>query len=107
MFEDQSTHLMISVDKNILAVGRLHMRDNKQAQIRYMAVDSNYRNEGLGTTMVEALEQAAREQNAKEVLVNARENVTGFYMKLGYRITGDAHTLFGKIKHKAMIKTIA
>ena len=47
--EDSSYHFMAITPLNeIVACGRLHMNNDKEAQIRYMGVSKNIRRIGLG-----------------------------------------------------------
>ena len=105
--EDQSFHRMI-VDKDgiVVGVGRLHFNTEKESQIRYLAVNENIRNQGFGSKIVAELEKIAQEKGAKEVMLVSREGALDFYARRGYRITKDAKTLFGTIKHKEMRKVL-
>ena len=40
--EESSYHLMVTDNNKIIGVGRIHFLNSKEAQIRYMAVDSKY-----------------------------------------------------------------
>ena len=103
--ENISVHRMI-VDENnvIVAVGRLHMNTEAEAQIRYVAVDETRRKAGLGSMLLRDLEKYAQEGKAKEIMLVSREGALDFYIKNGYKIIKDAYTLFGTIKHKEMRK---
>lgn len=107
--EDSSCHVMALDEKTgkILGVARLHLNTDEEAQVRYMAVEKGYKNQGVGRKMLKKLEEHARnETKAKRIILNARENATGFYEKSGYKIKEEGHTLFGEIKHYVMEKEI-
>lgn len=105
--EDKADHCMIiDKDGNVVGVGRLHFNTEKEAQVRYLAVDESIRNQGLGSKIMTELERIAKEKGAEEVMLVSREGALDFYAKKGYRITKDAKTLFGTIKHKEMRKTV-
>lgn len=89
-----------------LAVGRLHFNSPDEAQIRYMAVVAAWRRQGLGRRIVEHLEGVARSRGAATVVLNAREEVAGFYRALGYDVVGAGPTLFGSIPHVRMRKQL-
>ena len=89
-----------------LAAGRLHFNSPHEAQIRYMAVAEAARGQGLGRQIVEYLETIARDRGATTVVLNAREEVAGFYESMGYRIIGAGPTLFGAVKHVRMHKRL-
>tara|TARA_B100001167_G_scaffold182838_1_gene140938 strand:- start:10 stop:447 length:438 start_codon:yes stop_codon:yes gene_type:complete len=86
--EDESRHL-IAVDeqKIVVGTGRLHFNNNKEAQIRYMAVSNTIQRKGLGSEIVSALEAIARKKGIREIVLNARENAISFYLSMGYKET--------------------
>jgi N-acetylglutamate synthase-like GNAT family acetyltransferase len=105
--EESATHAMIvDADGNALAAGRLHLNSPEQAQIRYMAVAEAHRGRGLGRRIVEYLEAAARSAGATSVVLNARDEVLGFYTHLGYEVVGTGPTMFGTVKHSKMRKRL-
>jgi GNAT superfamily N-acetyltransferase len=93
-----------TADGRIVGVGRLHFVDDATAQIRYMATSDHRR--GIGTAVVERLEQLAQARGASRVVLNARTSAVPFYAKLGYVITGAGQTLFGEIEHARMEKPL-
>ncbi len=106
---DQSGHHRMIVDRHnqLIAVGRLYHSSPDEALIRYMAVAEEYRGKGVGSSMVSALEDVARERGVKRVMINARLGAVSFYQKNGYHPVGEGPTHFGKIKHQQMQKEIA
>ena len=87
--EDESHHL-IAVDeqKEVIGGGRLHFNNNREGQIRYMAVSNAIQRKGLGSAIVSELEAIAREKGIQEMVLNARENAISFYLSMGYKETG-------------------
>ena len=59
------------------------------AVIGRVVVLPEYRGAGLGRMVVEEAERWLREDGYKRVVVESRDVATGFYEKMGYRITGD------------------
>lgn len=104
--DDEALHHMIIDDQQVIAVGRVHFIDAHTAQIRYMAVDPEYEKRGYGKQLLLSLEKSVKENNIHEIILHARESVTGFYEKQGYIIIKPSHTLFKKIKHYLMVKKI-
>ena len=106
--EEKSIHRMF-VDENnkVVANARMHFNNDKEAQVRYLAVSETCRGAGLGTKLMEEMEKVAKEKGAEEMLVVSRETAIPFYLKNGYNVTKDSHTLFGEIKHKEMRKALA
>ena len=104
--EKISFHIMATNNKGeIIGVGRLHFVNTKESQIRYMAVDKNFRKKGVGNAIVHKLEMHSIDSHRNNIILNARENAVIFYSKLGY-------VNFGKIdvgidiKHFQMKKNL-
>lgn len=95
------------VERVPVAVARLHLNSPAQAQIRYMAVEPDYRRRGIGSALTASLEDIARRLGATEIVLDAREEAVQFYAGLGYEVTGAGHTLFDSIRHRAMRKRLS
>jgi ribosomal protein S18 acetylase RimI-like enzyme len=105
--EETSTHLMAYTENKIpVGAGRAHFNSETQAQIRFMAVVPDYRNNGIGGTLLTGLERRVKIGGAKYIVLNSRETAVGFYKKHGYSAEGRAMTLFGSVKHIKMRKDI-
>lgn len=105
-FEKNSTHIMACIGKEIVGVGRIHLKSKETMQIRYMAVKENYRNKGIGSHILKELENRAKIKRIKHIILNARENAIQFYIKNGYSIIGKGDTLFDSIHHWTMQKDL-
>ena len=104
--EDESFHLMgIDEEKNVIASGRVHFNSKNEAQIRYMAVDENFKRKGVGTEIVKELENYAISKGIVNMILNARENAISFYLSLGYEGVGPCQSDTG-IPHKTMKKSL-
>ena len=107
LLEDSSIHRMvIDNNDNIIAVGRLHHNNSNESQIRYFAVDKNFRRQGIGSYLMEDLEDIAKKSRRKEIILNARENAVNFYKSIGYKIIQKSYILFDKIQHYEMKKVL-
>jgi len=105
--EDLSIHrIVLNETKKIIAVGRVHHNDSIESQIRYFAVDKNYRRQGVGSYLMQDLENIALRENRQIMMLNARENALFFYESLGYAISKKTNLLFGKIQHYEMKKVL-
>lgn len=90
-FEDQAYHLIACLQTRpgqmlVVGTGRLHINQDKQAQIRYLAVAKSNRHQGIGRQLVRALEKQAQRLNYQQVIANVRSKALPFYQSLGYRI---------------------
>ena len=105
--EDSSYHLMgINDENDVIASGRVHFNDKKEAQIRYMAVKDNYKRKGIGSEIVIKLEDYASSKGAIRMVLNARENALSFYLSLGYIEKGPYQSDTG-IPHSKMEKDLS
>lgn len=98
--------MMLDEAGNPIAVGRLFVGGD-EAQIRFMGMLPQYRGQGLGARMVEDLEQRAREEKVKRLVMNARQEAVEFYRKCGFLEVGEGPVTFGRIPHRQMIKSLA
>ena len=90
----------------ILGVGRLDLIDHQTAQIRFMAVDQDVQNNGIGKNLMLHMELAAKANGVQEIILHAREIALAFYDKLGYQLVEKSHLLFGEIQHFLMRKKL-
>ena len=104
--EEESFHLMgVDKDGNVIASGRVHFNSVHEAQIRYMAVDDNFKRQGIGSEIVNALEKYALSKKDNTMTLNARENAISFYLSLGYSEVCPYQSDTG-IPHKTMKKDL-
>ena len=105
--EQTSHHLMVvENDHDVIAVGRLHFNNIREAQFRYMAVETAQQRRGAGTLLLQALESKAAELGAARIVLEAREHALRFYHKQGYQAEGPGHVLFNIIPHVKMSKAL-
>ena len=105
--ERSSHHLMVIDSKQaVIAVGRLQFNSIREAQIRYMAVDVARQRKGVGTLLLNALEQEAVKLGAARIVIDARETALRFYRRQGYKPEGPGPVLFNAIAHIRMTKAV-
>ncbi len=102
--EQDMTHL-VCYNEHVEMVGCLVLRklDTQFLKMRQVAVDEPYQKSGIGTLLVEASEQYAKENKFQMMELNARDVAIPFYEKLGYKKIGEAFEEVG-IKHFRMEK---
>ena len=104
--EKISYHVMATNNKGkVIGFGRLHFVNVKESQIRYMAVDKNFRKKGVGNAIVHKLEIHSLNNYRNKIILNARENAVIFYSKLGYINLGKIDVGID-IKHFQMKKNL-
>ena len=105
--EDQCFHLMaVDEDAQVIAVARLQFNSEKEAQIRYMAVEPVHERRGIGKQLINLMERHAIEKNCTQVILDAREPAIGFYKRSGYEIIEKTYLLFEEIQHYRMRKDL-
>ena len=105
-FENISNHIMASYNKKIIGVGRMHTLNSESSQIRYMAVDNDYRRYGIGTLILSKLIDIATISGKKNIILHSRENAVKFYEKNDFVLIEKSHLLYNKIQHYLMKKEI-
>ncbi|MDI1355698.1 MAG: GNAT family N-acetyltransferase [bacterium] len=103
--EESSVNAFIeSEHAEVIACGRLQENENKIGQIRYMAVAAEFQGKGLGTLILNFLEDKANAIGLETIQLQARENAVPFYEAKGYRIKEKSFLLWGIIQHYLMEK---
>ncbi len=103
--EHKSLHRMIVTEEGlVVATGRLQLNEPKVAQIRYMAVHTDFRGRNLGRMLIEELEGLAQDAGAEKLILQARENAKAFYQACGYTTVMETFLLYDTIRHFLMEK---
>ena len=105
--EKSAFHLVGYKDQRIIACGRLHFNKTYEAQIRYMAVSKDLQRAGIGKQVLKLLEKNAIENNAKKIVLNARDHAIDFYRISGYETLKKYNGSDTGIPHTTMEKNIS
>ena len=100
-----ATHAIALYQGQIVGTGRLLYRDDGMVQIGRMAVDRQFRRQGIGGRILAFLEDEARAQGIGSCLLHAQEYVKAFYAGSGYVERGDLF-LEAEIPHIEMRKEL-
>lgn len=104
-YDELSSHRMIVDSKGeAIAIGRLYMTPDNDGQVRFMAVHPDYRHKGMGALVLMALESLARQEGAKRLVCNAREDAIPFYLRNGFASQGELSEERGPVRHQQMLK---
>ncbi len=103
---DSINRMIVDEQGHACAVGRLHFNSAEEAQVRYMAVETDKQGSGIGRLMMQELEEQAKIGGAIRVLLEAREGAVEFYKRLGYTVVQPSYLLFGEIQHYTMVKEL-
>ena len=105
--ENKSHHLIAITNKaKIIGVGRIHFIDKNNAQIRYMAVSNQFRNNNVGQKLLFNLIGIAKLHKIKKIFLHSREEAVNFYSNNGFILKNKSHLLFKTIQHYLMEKDL-
>ena len=105
--ENSSLHFLVKNEKGqSVGTGRMQINSEEEAQVRSMAVLDTYKGKGIGSLILNHIEQLAKEKGIKHIVLDARENAINFYEKNGYTIIEKSYLLFETIQHYKMKKII-
>lgn len=85
--EDGAFHVAVFDGQSIVGVGRLHLNSNIEGQIRYMAIEPKFQGRGIGSLIINTLEDEACRRLLKKIVLDARDSAPIFYEKNGYKVT--------------------
>jgi len=99
--EDRYTHFLLrDVDGSALATARLKLLDDA-GKAQRVAVARAGRGRGAGAAVMHALEDEARRQGRRRIVLSAQVSAIPFYERLGYVVDGPIYDDAG-IPHKDM-----
>lgn len=98
-------HAIVLVNGQVAGTGRLVLDDDVHARIGRMAVDVQWRRQGIGGRVLAFLEDTALAEGAQSVTLHAQEYVKSFYAAHGYRERGGIF-LEANIPHVEMRKEL-
>ena len=104
-YDDTPVHAVAYQGGVVIGTGRLILDTSTDARIGRMAVEASLRRSGVGSAVLDFLENEARSHGIKRVTVHAQHYVKEFYAKCGYFESGDTFMEAG-ILHVAMTKDI-
>jgi predicted GNAT family N-acyltransferase len=107
--DSEAIHAALFENDVIKAIGRIHLSNEKELQVRFMAVDQASRGKRYGSSILKYLEeQGIKKYNAiEQIILQARENAVDFYLRNGYELVSPSFLLFNEIQHYFMRKLIS
>ena len=103
--DEIATHTLLTVDGIPAGTGRVFPKEDNVYIIGRIAVLPQYRGRDLGKILVQELEEIAKVQKARTVVLSAQVRVKEFYEKMDYTAIGDAYLDEG-CPHIKMQKTL-
>ncbi len=101
--ESTYIHFGAFLNSKIIATAQWVQVDNNTYKLRQVAVDSLQQGMGIGSKLIDFLENWAKLQRAQLMELHARESAVDFYLKKGYAIQGERFFEVG-IPHYYMFK---
>lgn len=106
-YESVAEHRLITDHNgNVIAVGRVHLNDPKEAQIKHIAVNNALRSKGLGKMIVAALEAVARKMGAERIVTNSMDTSVDFFRSCGFEIQEMGPKELDMQKRQQMLKKL-
>ena len=105
-YDKSAFHIAALKNQKIIGVGRIQIENDKTSRIRYMAVDENFRKQGVGSSILNELEKIACNHKVLTCWLYARDEAVNFYLKNNYEINGTADSEL-EIPHQRMQKTLS
>jgi predicted GNAT family N-acyltransferase len=104
--EKDHHHFGLFTGEALYATAQLVEIENNAYKMRQVAVNSALQGLGLGTLLVNKIEQWAIKQHAVKIALHARETAVPFYLKHHYQIFGERFQEVG-IPHFKMVKILS
>jgi predicted GNAT family N-acyltransferase len=102
-YDLQVPHLVIFLDGEAVATGRVIPYGEDTVKIGRIAVKKDKRGLHLGEKIVLELLRKSKEDGAKTVMVGAQTHAVGFYEKCGFKLFGTPEYMEENIPHYDMI----
>jgi predicted GNAT family N-acyltransferase len=110
---EKTVHLGLFMDENLIGVASFMQnsnplfKDTEQYQLRGMAVLSEFKGQGFGTSLlIEGEEKLKNLVNHPFLWFNARDYAIGFYEQFGYKTIGEKFDVPGICQHIVMFKLL-
>ncbi|MCX6989182.1 MAG: GNAT family N-acetyltransferase [Chlamydiae bacterium] len=103
--EMESTHLLVLHDKKIVGCLVFHPKSETSGQIMQLALSEDYRGAGCARKLMHALEQSLSAKGIVDLSVFAREELQGFYQRMGFHYNGESVERMGS-RYRLMSKNL-
>lgn len=100
-YDNSAFHLVAVCNDFVIGSARLRELSEELGSIAYLSVLPEFRNQGIGTKLIERLIEKAKEKNLKSLRLMSRMSAFRFYQRLGFSDIGEPFD-FLDIPHKFM-----
>ena len=101
-YDSSAFHLVAVCNGRVIGSARLRELSEELGSIAYVSVLPEFRNQGIGTKLIEKLIEKAKEKNLKRLRLMTRLTALDFYKRLGFLETGELVN-FLDIPHMFMV----
>ena len=101
-YDSTAFHLVAVCNDRVIGSARLRELSEELGSIAYVSVLPEFRNQGIGTKLIEKLIEKAKEKNLKHLRLMTRLTALDFYKRLGFLEIGDPFD-FLDIPHRFMV----
>jgi predicted GNAT family N-acyltransferase len=88
-YDASALHLIAIYNHHIIGSARLRELSPEWGSIAYVAVNSEFQNQGIGTQLMKTLIEKAKNKNLKFLRLMTRMNALRFYKRLGFLEQGE------------------
>jgi predicted GNAT family N-acyltransferase len=98
--DEEAIHFLAYQDEKVIGCARAFVIENHM-QLGRMAVLKEYRNKGIGSTLIEKAVTTAKLNQLSKVSISAQCHAIDFYKKFGFEVTSEIYLDAG-ISHQDM-----
>ncbi|MFO7819073.1 MAG: GNAT family N-acetyltransferase [Halanaerobacter sp.] len=103
--EDRAYHFLVKNNRELVATCRVRIIDN-YAKLERMAVKEGYRKQGIGSLLIDRVEEFVKDKNLAKIKLHAQVKVQDFYEKNDYQLSSEEEFMEAGIRHVKMEKKI-
>jgi len=97
--EADCTYFNLYLENKAVATARFYPTDDNGVHVQRVAVLKDYREKHLGSQLLKAIFDYARQQNYAYVILGAQDHAQNFYKKLGFEVVGRQYQEVGIAHH--------
>lgn len=98
-------HLIAMDNKKIIGCVLFHPESEHSGRVVQLALSEEFRGKGCGRQLIATLEQTLAKKGISDLYLFAREELQGFFGRMGYHFEGETFERMG-FPHRIMKKTI-
>ncbi len=101
VYNKQQGKLYVAEDEEYLGLIGVKRTDNKKVDILHFAVEKEYRNNGIGRKLIEAVIEIER---VDEIHINTNKKDSDYFRKIGFKVLQEEDKFTGEINYICIYK---